>query len=166
MPLHLQSLLGFSAWLVLFLIILNCSLLLTLDLINCGARLGPFLHLCLWLPRCWHLNWFVIFLAILQPSDSGPLLHQIISPWLLLTGRKADQNLSYFQTSAGAVAYVTLDTEQLISCLRVALVDTLSSLLNTEGGVIPVPEVCELLLKFHNILDNAVSQQVGTQLIS
>ena len=43
-------------YLVLFLIILNCSLLLALGLINCGARLGPFLHLCLWLPRCEHLK--------------------------------------------------------------------------------------------------------------
>ena len=32
------------------------QLLLALGLINCGASLGPFLHLCLWLPRCQHLN--------------------------------------------------------------------------------------------------------------
>ena len=56
MSLHLQSLLGFSTWLVPFLIILSCSLLLALELINCGARLGLFLPLCLWLPRCQHLN--------------------------------------------------------------------------------------------------------------
>ena len=51
MSLHLQSHQGFSMWLVLFLILLNCSLLLALGLINYGARLGLFLHLCLWLPR-------------------------------------------------------------------------------------------------------------------
>ena len=45
MPLCLQFLLGFSIWLVLFLIILNCSLLLALSLINCGDRVGPFLCL-------------------------------------------------------------------------------------------------------------------------
>ena len=56
MPLPLQSLLGFITWLVLFLIILNCSLLLAYDLVNCGARLGLFLHLCLCLPRCQHPN--------------------------------------------------------------------------------------------------------------
>ena len=56
MPLHLQSLLGFSAQLVPFLIILSCSLLLAFVLINCGARQGLFLPLCLWLPRCQHLN--------------------------------------------------------------------------------------------------------------
>ena len=50
--------------------------------------------------------------------------------------------------------------EQHISCLQVALVDTLSSLLNAEGGVKPVSEVCELLLKIHDILDKAVSKQV------
>ena len=34
-----------------FLIILGCSLLLAFELVNCGARLGLFLPLCLWLPR-------------------------------------------------------------------------------------------------------------------
>ena len=61
----------------------------------------------------------------------------------------------------GAAAHAILDTEQLISCLWVALVDTLSSLPNAEGGVIPVSEVCELLLNIHDILDKAVSKEVG-----
>ena len=39
--------------------------------------------------------------------------------------RKADQNLSDFQTGVGAAAHATLDTEQLISPFRVALVDML-----------------------------------------
>ena len=47
MPLPLQSLLGFSTQLVPFLIILSCSLLLAFILVNCGARLGLFLPLCL-----------------------------------------------------------------------------------------------------------------------
>ena len=73
--------------------------------------------------------------------------------------RKADQSLPdfHFQTGLGAAAHATLDTEQLISCLRVALVDTLSSLPSTEGGTIPVSEVPDLLLKVHDILDKAVS---------
>ena len=74
--------------------------------------------------------------------------------------RKADQSLSDLQTGVGAAAYATLDTEQLISHLRVALVDTLSSLPNSEGGIIPVSEVCKLLLKVHDILTNAVSKTV------
>ena len=87
MSLHLQSLLGFSTWLVPFLIILSESLVLAFILINCVARLGFFLPQCLWLPRCQHLNWSITFLAILQPFDSGPLLHQITSHWLLPTGK-------------------------------------------------------------------------------
>ena len=46
----------FSTWFVLFLILLNHSLPLGYGFVNCGARLGCFLQLCLWLPRCWHLN--------------------------------------------------------------------------------------------------------------
>ena len=75
--------------------------------------------------------------------------------------RKVDQSLSDFQTGLGATAHATLDTEQLISHLQVALVDTLSLLPEAEGDVIPVSEVCELLLQIHGILDKAVSKQVG-----
>ena len=57
--------------------------------------------------------------------------------------RKVDQSLSDFQTGVGATAHATLDTEQLISHLQVALVDTLSSLPEAEGDVIPVSEVHE-----------------------
>ena len=80
---------------------------------------------------------------------------------LNLATRKVDQSLSDFQTGLGATAHATLDTEQLISCLQVALVDTLSSLPEAEGDVIPVSEVCELLLQIHGILDKAVSKRVG-----
>ena len=87
MPLHLQSLLDFSTQLVPVLIILSCSLLLAFILINCGARLGLFLHLCLWLPRCQHINWSITFLATLLSLDCGPLLHQITSLSILPTGK-------------------------------------------------------------------------------
>ena len=49
----------------------------------------------------------------------------------------------------------TLNSSFLTS---VSLVDTISSLPDSEGGVIPVSEVCELLLKVHDILDDAVSK--------
>ena len=75
--------------------------------------------------------------------------------------RKVDQSLSDFQTGLGATAHDTLDTEQLISHLQVALLDTLSSLPEAEGDVIPVSEVRELLLQIHGILDKAVSKRVG-----
>ena len=72
--------------------------------------------------------------------------------------RKADQSLSDFQTGVGAAAHATLDTEQLISHLQISLVDTLSSLPEAEGDVIPVSEVHELLLQIHGILVKAVSK--------
>ena len=75
--------------------------------------------------------------------------------------RKVDQSLSDFQTGLGATAHATLDTEQLISHLQVALVDTLSSLPEADRDVIPVSEVRELLLQIHGILDKAVSKRVG-----
>ena len=91
--------------------------------------------------------------------DSGLQLPDNIT--LNSANRKADQSLSNFQTGVGATAHATLDTEQLISHLWLALVDTLSSLPKAEGGVIPVSEVHELLLQIHDILDKAVSKQVG-----
>ena len=72
--------------------------------------------------------------------------------------RKAYQSLPDFQTGVGAAAHATLDMEQLISCLWFALVDTLSSLSVAQGGVMPVSEVHELLLRIHDILDKAVSK--------
>ena len=72
--------------------------------------------------------------------------------------RKADQSLLDFQTGVGATTHTTLDTEELISHLRVGLVDTPSSLPKDERGVIPVSEVHELLLQIHGILDKAVSK--------
>ena len=75
--------------------------------------------------------------------------------------RKVDQSLSDFHTGVGATAHATLDKEQLISCLWVALIDTPSSLPKAEGDVIPVSEVHELLLHTHDILDKAVSRLVG-----
>ena len=72
--------------------------------------------------------------------------------------RKVDQSLSDLQTGVSATACATFDTEQLISHLRVALLDTLSSLPNSDGGIIPVSEVHELLLRIHDILDMAVSK--------
>ena len=62
--------------------------------------------------------------------------------------RKVDQSLSDFQTGLGATAHATLDTEQLISHLQVALVDTLSSLPEAEADVIPVSEVMNYFSRF------------------
>ena len=50
--------------------------------------------------------------------------------------------------------------EQLISCLRVALIDTIS-FLPQFWGVMPVSEVGGLVIKVHDILDNAASKWIG-----
>ena len=92
----------------------------------------------------------------MQPLDSTPPDNITLTP----ANRKAGQSLSEFQTGIGAAAYATVHMEQLISYLRVALVDTISSLPDSEGGVIPLSEVHELLIKIHDILDNAVSKLV------
>ena len=77
------------------------------------------------------------------------------------TNRKAVQSLLIdFQTGIGAAGHATLNMEQLISQLRVAFADPISSLPNCEGGVIPVSEVYELLTKVHDILDNAMSKHI------
>ena len=77
---------------------------------------------------------------------------------LTSANRKADWSLLEFQTGIVAAAHASLHMERLISHLRVALVDTISSLPNFEGGLIPVSKVCKFLLKIHDILDNAVSK--------
>ena len=84
---------------------------------------------------------------------------------LTSANRKADQSLSDLQTGVGAAAHATLDTEQLISCLRVALLDTLSFLPNSEGGIIPVSEVHELLLRFITFWTMLFPNELATPLV-
>ena len=161
MLLHLlQSLLGFSAWLVPFLIILSCSLLLAFVLITVVPGYCSSCPCVSGYKDVSILNWSVTFLShpaafgfwASTPPDNISLNSAI---------RKAVQSLSDYQTGIGATAHATLDTEQLISHLQVALVDTLSSLPQAEGDVIPVSEVCELLLQIHGILDKALSKWAG-----
>ena len=75
--------------------------------------------------------------------------------------RKSDQSLSEFQTGSAVAAHTVLNMEQLISCIRVALVDIVSPVPDSEGGVIPVLEVHELLTKVPDILNNVVSKWFG-----
>ena len=137
MSLLLQSLQGFSAWLVLFLICLNPSLLPESGLINYDARLGHFFHLFLWPSRCQLSKLICYFLnhpAAFGFQSSTPPHNITLNP----ANRKADQSLSEFHTAIGAAAHATLDMKQLISCIRVAMVDTISSLPDSEEGLIPV----------------------------
>ena len=73
--------------------------------------------------------------------------------------RKADQSLLDFQTGVGAAAHAALDTEQFISNLWVALVDTLSSVPEAEGDMLYLCLKCmNYFYRFHDILDKAVSK--------
>ena len=72
-----------------------------------------------------------------------------------------DESLSDFQTGIGATAHATLDTRQLVSYTRNALDYTVASMQCFDGGMIATSEVHELLIKIHDILDNAVSKLVG-----
>ena len=144
---------------VLFLTLLNCSLLLALVLINCDTRLGPFLHLCLWIPRCNRLNWFATSLATLQPLSFGLLHHQIRSPLLFPIGRliRVYQNSDWHwcccscHSQHGAGHF----SPQSNPCWYYFLLPY------SNRAVIPVSNVCELLTKVHYILDNAVFKWVG-----
>ena len=70
------------------------------------------------------------------------------------TNKMTDRSFSYFQTGIGGTALASLDTEQLISHTRAAFVDTIASLQDSDGGVLSVSEVHELLIFmiFHIIL--------------
>ena len=140
---------------------------------NSKPQLAPNIHTC----KLWcHARALLAPVSLATKMSASKLIHyfsshpaafgfQASTPpdniSLNSANRKVDQFLSDFQTGVGATAHATLDTEHLISCLQVALVDTFSSLPEAEGDVIPVSEVRELLLQLHGILDKAVSKQVG-----
>ena len=48
---------------------------------------------------------------------------------------KTDQRPADYETGIGTVATTTLDTEQLISCIRAVPVDTVTSLQCSDGGL-------------------------------
>ena len=72
-----------------------------------------------------------------------------------------DQSLSNFQTGIDAAAYATWAKKQLISHIRTTLGNTIVPLQGSDGGIIPISEVHELLTKIHDILDCATSPWVG-----
>ena len=123
MPLPLQSLLGFL------------HLVSTLS-DNSKPQLAPNIHT--------HKLWcqaraLLALVSLATKMSTSKLIHYFSShpaafgSWastppdnisLNSANRKVDQSLSDFQTGLGATAHATLDTEQLISHLQVALVDT------------------------------------------
>ena len=101
--------------------------------------------------------YFSIHPAVIGLQSSTPPDNITLNP----ANRKANQSHLEFWTGISVAAYATLNMEQLISYIRSALVDTISSLHNSEGGVIPVSEVCELLINIYDILNNAMPKWVG-----
>ena len=118
MPLHLQSLLGFSTWLVPFLIILS-------------PQLPPSIHTC----KLWcQARALLAPVSLATKMSASKLIYYFSSHpaafgfWastppdnisLNSANRKVDQSLSDFQTGVVDAAHGTLDTEQLISHLQV-----------------------------------------------
>ena len=78
-----QSLQGFYAWWVLFLIILDCSLPLASNFMKYGAWLGCYFYLYHRQIKCQPQSWFITFPVIQQHLDSRLLHHLIISLWIL-----------------------------------------------------------------------------------
>ena len=65
---------------VLLLKLLKHSLLLVSDVLGYGSRLWHFIPVCLWPPRCQHLNCFDILLVTQYHLGSSFQHHQITSP--------------------------------------------------------------------------------------
>ena len=123
MLLHLQSLQGFFTRLVPFLITLK-------------PQLAPSIRT----RKLWYQARALLTpVSLATKMSASKLIHYFSSHpaafgfWastppdnisLNSANRKVDQSLSDFQTGLGATAHATLDTEQLISHLQVALVDT------------------------------------------
>ena len=61
-----------------------------------------------------------------------------------------------FKTGISAATPAILETEQLTSPIRIAMMDTFTSVQGSDGEDIPVSEVYDLLSTIHNILDNTV----------
>ena len=129
-------------------------MLLTSNLINYGARLGYYIWMYHWQAKCQTLNLFVILSFVQHYYDSRLLHHQITLLWGIII-------VSDIQTGIGAPTHAPLDTEQLISHNRAAIVDTIASLQGMNGRVLPVSEIYEFLFKIYVILDNALSKYVG-----
>ena len=74
------------------------------------------------------MSYFPSYPAAIGFQSSTPPDNITLTP----ANRKVDQTISEFQTGIHAAAHAILDTEQLISYLRVAIVDTISSLPDSE----------------------------------
>ena len=81
------------------------------------------------------------------------------------TNRKADQSLSEFQTGICAAVHATIDTGQLILQLRVALVDTISSLPILREELYLCPKCMNYFSRFMTFWTMLCPNELGTQLV-
>ena len=66
-----------------------------------------------------------------------------------------------FKSGIGTAVHATLETVQLICHMRIQMVDTFTSLQNSDAEVVPGTELTDSPNKIHDILDNAVSKYVS-----
>ena len=87
--------------------------------------------------------------------------YQITSPWILKIGRLFRVFLKFRLALVWLLKPLSIWINSFLTPGRVAPVNTISFLCDSEGKMISVSEVHELLTKIYDILDNAVSKQVG-----
>ena len=73
--------------------------------------------------------------------------------------------IKVFLTQTDIGRLVLLDTEQLISHTKAAVVDTIAPIQGSDGGVIAASGVHKLLTGILDILESAVSIWVGNKVI-
>ena len=83
---------------------------------------------------------------------------------LTSANRKVDQSLSDLQTGVGTAAHATLDTEEVISHLGVALVDILSSLPNSGEALYLCLKCVKYFSRFTTFWTMLFPNKFGTQL--
>ena len=94
---------------------------------------------------------------VIQPHLDSGILCQLDKISLNPASKRIVQSLSDFQTGIGTTAHAALETEQLTSPPRTALVDTFASLLGSDCAVIAGLQVHELLTKINDILTQCPS---------
>ena len=72
--------------------------------------------------------------------------------------KRTNESLSDFQTHIGKTVHATIETEQLISHTRTALLDKSISLRGSDGGLIAASVVHGLLTVIHDIVGSAMSK--------
>ena len=111
------------------------------------------LCLCNWQVKCQSPSFFI------SSHSAAHGFWALAPPIVFIPANKTDQSLSDFQIGIIATAHATLEIEELVSQMRSAIMDTITSLQGDDGEVIPVLEVHDSLYKICNILGKAVSKR-------